>query len=129
MATWSVTVGPPDLPRHLPPLPQTCSPCPRSLCWGQEGGITPGMIPYYWARLPFSTEVVCQGSKGLQGKEEVAGGGGDWRDSQACALRPHYPPIKVAATVYLPPLAGTGRVRVIKGCFNPGCRDEHDYSR
>lgn len=34
MATWSVTVRPPDLPWTLP---QMCSPCPRSLCWGPGG--------------------------------------------------------------------------------------------
>lgn len=34
MATWSVTVRPPDLPWTLP---QMCSSCPRSLCWGPGG--------------------------------------------------------------------------------------------
>lgn len=37
MATWSVTVGPPDLPQNPPPLPQMYSSCPRSLCWGPGG--------------------------------------------------------------------------------------------
>lgn len=36
-----------------------------SLLQGQEGGITPGMIPYYWACLPFRLGLVLLAGFGL----------------------------------------------------------------
>lgn len=57
------TTGPSLKAPHL--LPQMCSPCPRSHCWGQEGGITPGMILYYRAGLPFRLGLVLLAGSGL----------------------------------------------------------------
>lgn len=56
------TTGPSLKP---PALPQMCSSCPRSLCWRPGGGITPGMIPYYWAGLPFRLGLVLLAGSGL----------------------------------------------------------------
>lgn len=49
------TTGP-SLDPHFHLLPQMCS--SGLFVGGQEGGITPGMIRYYWARLPFSSSLV-----------------------------------------------------------------------
>lgn len=66
MTTWSDTVGPPDLPRSpRPSLPDVAALVPGLFVGGQEGGITPGMIPYYWAWLPFRSGLLLLVGAGL----------------------------------------------------------------
>lgn len=65
MATWSDTVRPPDLPRNPLPLPRCAAFVSGLFVGGQEGGITPGMIPYYWARLPFRLGLLLLAGSGL----------------------------------------------------------------
>lgn len=65
MATWSATVRPPDLPWNTVPSPRCAALVPGLFVRGQEGGITPGMIPYYWAFQPFRLGLVLLAGSGF----------------------------------------------------------------
>lgn len=65
MATWSITVGPLDLPWNTLPSPRCAALVSGLFVVGQEGGITPGMIPYYWACQAFRLGLVLLAGSGF----------------------------------------------------------------